>query len=128
MLNFLKSIVRLASYKEVAIEGLVGNHPNYDWLKWFMVECDSKVVGRCSVHINGKTAWLSHAVIHPEYRGKGLYSRMIQARLDYAKQSATKAVAYCNWNSLPIMLEHGFTEVGVYQKRERILVFLSKSI
>ncbi len=42
-------------------------------------------------NVNGKVAYLTRLVVHPEWRGKGLAKMLNNARIDYAKKN------FCNW-------------------------------
>ena len=122
-------VIRLASYDEIVIEGICHRPPNYEWLQWFVAECDGEIIGRSSVHVNGRTAWLNHAIVSEEYRGHGIYTVMVEKRLAYAQEhGASVAVAYCNSNSAPTIMKAGFHEQGLYDKRGRSLLYMVKEL
>jgi N-acetylglutamate synthase-like GNAT family acetyltransferase len=133
MLISVKStrIVRKGTYQEAINVDVKATPPNYDWLQWFVCLVNKNVIARSSIHVNGKNAWLNHAIVSPSYRMQGIYTEMIEARLLYAQeQNVSKVLVYCNFNSTPTILKMGFQEMGFYFKKSdsNPLLYLEKEL
>jgi len=109
---------------------LYSQHPTFSKDDVVILEADGEILGHGGIHIRdlvvGKqglsTATLSDAAIHPRYRGKGLYVKLVNARLKQAKSKG--ACLALTWhlrgsNAYEHNRKTGFVEINqslVYMK------------
>ena len=95
---------------------------------WFVVKDDDQVLGRAGLRVKKNEIHFYRAIIDPEHRGKGLYSLLIDARLDYARSlNITTVFCLCNELALPRLVHKGFVEVGPEGKFTLVKIDLSTS-
>lgn len=90
----------------------------FRWLAtWFAVEVDGVIaaVGGINLKWREDRAWMGPTYVDEAYRGKGIQSRLIKARLDYARSVSVgrveSAADTTNSTSLKNMLNAGFKVV-----------------
>lgn len=78
----------------------------------YIAAIDEHVVGYAGIKVRGKQATLRNLFVVPERRGEGIAKAMTARCLELARVSgATTAIAFSNWNSKPMYLSMGGTEV-----------------
>lgn len=88
---------------------------------WLALDNDI-IIGHISmrVEVDKKIKFLD-AWVHPDYRRRGVYKNLFQHRLQYVSQNYTgyTIYAWCKNNSLPYLLENGFTcgEICTYVEK-----------
>jgi GNAT superfamily N-acetyltransferase len=60
---------------------------------WYMVYIDKKLVGISSIVNKGRYVSFNHAYVLPEYRGNGIYRKMLRERLNDCVCVPIKVVA-----------------------------------
>ncbi len=71
------------------------------------------VLGFAAMFIRNGRARLKADYVLPDYRGKGIGSALIAARLELAsKRGVTEASAFCTAASLPLYRAAGFREIS----------------
>lgn len=80
---------------------------------WLAIGEDDRTIGFAAARRRKDVCELRHAYVIPEARGKGVYRRLCEARLEACRNSNSR-VARCTVNekSLPIYLELGFKPVS----------------
>jgi len=88
--------------------------------KYFVVVYNDKLVGYGGMWLIIDEAHITNIAIHPDYRGKGLGSLLLEAMIDYARQSnifkMTLEVRRSNTKAISLYKKHGFKECGIRPK------------
>lgn len=66
--------------------------PEWAGRSWWVVRIGERAVAFCGMRIDGATAYLSRAGVHPRHRGVGLHSMMISARVCAARVAGCREV------------------------------------
>ena len=75
--------------------------------------CDSKEVGWCNMtFLPDNTIKLEDSFVRPDYRGKGIYKKLWERRMDYIKTNFShyNLMAYCKSTTLEYFKKQGFIE------------------
>ena len=75
--------------------------------------CNSKEVGWCNMtFLPDNTIKLEDSFVHPDYRGKGVYKKLWERRMDYINTNFShyNLMAYCKPTTLEYFLKQGFIE------------------
>lgn len=105
--------MNIAPFREVAYLAGLMIDPGYYYLSAIL---DGKMIGFCAYTIKGKRATLRNALVFPEYRNRGVFTRMNKARLEIVKDAGcTVAIASCSPMVLNIHLKYGATRVREYK-------------
>lgn len=67
------------------------------------------LVGVVGYFVNNGVARYKYSIVHPNYRGQGIYRKLFEYRDSVVDCSVT--TAYCTENSLPMFLKSGFMKV-----------------
>ncbi|MBY8873014.1 GNAT family N-acetyltransferase [Micromonospora sp. PLK6-60] len=88
--------------------------PGEDWTAW-VAEVDGRVVGWASAYRNSQTSEpdfgeISTLHVHPEHRGRGLGTGLLDAALGHLRAiGARRVLTWAQPGSLPFARRHGFT-------------------
>lgn len=113
-----------------------GAEANCKNIIWFVAKEDGKVLARAGLRQKGPNVkegeiHFYRIVVDPEHRGKGLWSLLIDARLEYARQQNAHTVfCECEDHRFPIteiMVKKGFVEVSKKGKLTLVKMDLNKS-
>jgi GNAT superfamily N-acetyltransferase len=77
---------------------------------WFVATQEGVVVGFAAVKDSGKHKALCSAYVLPEYRGKGIYSTLLESRLKFIGDFPVKAIA--TPASVPALTKAGLKKIG----------------
>jgi len=61
---------------------------------WWVIERGNVIIAYCGCWYNQSVCMFNRAWVHPNYRGQGIQTRMIKARLKAAKEDCTIAITY----------------------------------
>lgn len=93
--------------KELGIA--ISSDENYTWL--FAFDHSNNVAAIAAVEFcNGSRAIFRHAYVVKEYRGSGLYKRLLELREQLAK--GKRAIITVNHDILATVLSEGYMEIG----------------
>ncbi len=82
---------------------VVGKEP----MKFLVAEVDGKIVGTTIVSDQGKLAYIASVMVDPDYRRRGIASKMIESALDYVRERGkARAVLHVETKNEPA--------IGVY--------------
>jgi GNAT superfamily N-acetyltransferase len=86
----------------------------------FLAFVDSRAVGCAGLELDGRVALLWGTGVLPEYRGRGIYGRLVEARSRSAVERGAEIVLVMaqTGTSGPILKRHGFRLVGPLQTLE----------
>ena len=88
-------------------EGVLMSHVDV----MFGVFDGNQIMGFGGIVLYTNNAVFKSDYVLPEYRGRGLYRKITEARMDYITQKGIKKVeARCTQNSLPMFVNMGFVE------------------
>lgn len=75
------------------------------------------------IFLSDKTLKFSSAFVMEEYRGKGIYTKLWNARMDYCKDhfKGYRVIAYCLPDSTHFYEKKGFIDTGLTTKLESII-------
>lgn len=119
--------IRPCSTKEIG--GVIINHrevrankitfkPNANYIGAFHGQ---KCVG-CVAYIEyANTVKLCSAFVLPEYRGRGIYKDLFDARLNQVSTLKKTIVSFLTKNSLPLHLKYGAKIVKVYKRNWKVI-------
>ena len=93
-------------------------------LKYFLAFENGKLVGSIIVSHNGRKGWINRLAVHPEYRNRGIASKLISHGEDYLKKENIHIFACLieNWNQASMNL---FQKLG-YIKHEDIFYYTKR--
>ena len=116
-LDNIASKIFYSDPKEVAtfLRGLENhNDANNLKLKFFLVRCNNIKVGICGMYIKDKVVGFYSDGVLPEYRNKGIASKMVLERIKIAKKqyNCTYAIAQCMKPSVNLYKRLGFKMLG----------------
>ena len=78
--------------------------------EYSMVYVDGVAAGFGGLRTKQRQATFRNLYVFDEYRGQGLGIMLIRYRITRSRElGMTKAIAYTNWNSLPVYLKCGAT-------------------
>ncbi len=81
----------------------------------FKMENDCELVGTGVIILNGKSCWLAHIIVRPEYRGKGIGFQITSSLIEMAKQKGCETISLIATNlGRPIYEKLGFMEEDYY--------------
>ncbi len=85
--------------------------------------CDHKEVGWCNMSFlpDGVIKY-EDSFVHPDYRGKGIYKMLFEARDNYVTTTfkGSKIISYCKPITVNFFKEHGFIEKEIITLVEKI--------
>jgi ribosomal protein S18 acetylase RimI-like enzyme len=85
-------------------------------IKFLVAEADNKVVGTTIINDRGKIGYISSVMVHPDYRRKGIATKLVKSALDYVqRRKKSKAVLHVdstNISALNLYVKLGF---GVFE-------------
>lgn len=92
----------------------IWNDPNREWV--VAIDVDENRPIACSsiefLKTKGK-AVMKSAWVHPDWRGQGIYNRMLEERMQIAKERGIKVLtATVTDKSYNTLIRHGFREIG----------------
>jgi GNAT superfamily N-acetyltransferase len=93
---------------------LGGRIYNDDGMEWFIALEENDVIGFCCVKPKKNSVRFCHAYVIEEYRKKGIYKKLFNAR--FCAYMGCQISATCNDKSLKMFLDHGFK---IMRKRGR---------
>lgn len=68
---------------------------------WWVIEDDGKIVAYCGCIYSEGICIFNRAWVHRRYRGNGIQSKMIKARLKAAKETCNVAITYTTFDNVP---------------------------
>lgn len=85
--------------------------------------CDHKEVGWCNMSFlpEGVIKY-EDSFVHPDYRGKGIYKKLYEARDNYVTMlfKGSKIISYCKPATLEFFLKRGFIKKQIITLVEKI--------
>jgi len=95
------------------IDRKINENPRYI----FIAECDAKIVGTIMVGYDGHRGWLNYLAVHPEYRRRGIATKMIdeakRALMELGCPKINLQVRSSNINAKMFYKSIGFVEDDV---------------
>lgn len=92
---------------------------------WVVAIAEGQPVGCASLEVRGRKGLLKSAWVRPEYRGRGIYTALVEERLQLAADSQlAELVATCTDAGARMLARYGFQESG---RRGKYLV-MSKGV
>jgi len=80
-----------------------------------VAEQNSRIVGVANGIVNGETAWLSHIIVTPEFRKKGIGHKLTEYMINYLRQQGCKTqILIATELGEPVYQKLGFQVVGYY--------------
>jgi ribosomal protein S18 acetylase RimI-like enzyme len=105
------------NYVCFGVTGYIGSTPDEEAKRdriTYMIERDSKVIGKIRTEVFGNEGFISGFAIYPEYRGRGYGRQALKAALDILNQKGIHTVALevnaQNKNALHLYKSCGFVE------------------
>lgn len=68
---------------------------------WWVIEEEGKIVAYCGCIYSEGICIFNRAWVHRDYRGDGIQSKMIKARLKAAKETCNVAITYTTFDNVP---------------------------
>jgi ribosomal protein S18 acetylase RimI-like enzyme len=100
---------------------LCGNEP----IKFLVAEADSEVVGTTIVNSRGKVGYISAVMVHPDYRRKGVATRLMKNAIEYVqKKRMSRAVLHVESTNTPAISL--YTKLG-FRAFEHIAYFVGET-
>jgi len=82
--------------------------------EWWLARSEGQIVGCACLLPMGSKARLKSAIVHKDFRGKGIYDRLFAARLEFIQNDGrfSSADAFCSPMILTTLLRYGFVANG----------------
>ena len=101
--------IKIIGFRLPTITPDPSRHPSCGWIAL----CNDKEVGWCNMtFLPEGSIKFEDSFVHPDYRGKGIYKKLWQTRMDYynAHLQHYKIISYCKPTTLEFFLKNGFIE------------------
>ncbi len=71
-------------------------------IKWLVADVNGEVVGATMASLGGKTGYINQAMVHPDFRRKGIGIKLMNAILDHMKKrKLTRVILHVRYDNTP---------------------------